>query len=98
MVATGEQVWDYEAIDAGAETLRTINKRITSIGEALHGSLVKLAGLWGGTSSSQWQLMQNKLHEKIRAVNDSLASLANAITEANAHMRRTDKSVEGRFM
>ncbi|TEA09125.1 WXG100 family type VII secretion target [Mycobacteroides salmoniphilum] len=97
MAATGEQVWDFLAIEAGKNHLLLINKKIHATGEALQSGLTKLASIWGGQGSEAWNALQNRLHQKLQSVNESLASLANAIGESNMNMQRTEHSVTGRF-
>ena len=92
-----EQKWNFAQI-AGASSALTGEVNTTeSLLDEGKGSLAKLAAVWGGQGSEQYQAVQQRWQASTDKINTALAQLASAVQNSGDAMQSTEQGVSGMF-
>lgn len=93
-----EQHWNFAGISQGAQGVQGSVVATRGLLEDGEAALKLLAEVWGGSSSTAYQAVQNKWNMLSNELNSALEDLARKIEEAGGTMGATEKLNEARFV
>lgn len=95
-----EKVYNFVAIDAGAEEIQSAVGQTDALLDEGKGSLAALAAVWGGESSEAYQAVQMRWDTASAELNTALKNLAIAVAQAGGtggDMAHAERSITGSF-
>lgn len=98
MSSTGQQVWNFGAIEGGAGEVGGAAARVHGLLDEGKASLAALQSVWGGSGSEAYLAVQTRWDNNSLELNQALQQLGHAISEAGTTMAQTEAAVTARFV
>ncbi len=91
------QVWEFAAIQAGAQEIHGSVGKTASLLDEGNASLHRLGAIWQGEAHEAYQALQMRWDSTAQELNSALQNLAQTIDDAAHHMIGTELSIKGMF-
>ena len=98
MSSTGQQVWNFGAIEGGAGEVGGAAARVHGLLDEGKASLAALQSVWGGSGSEAYLAVQTRWDDTSLELNTALQQLGHAISEAGMTMAQTEAAVTAKFV
>ncbi|RAV08228.1 WXG100 family type VII secretion target [Mycolicibacterium sp. GF69] len=95
-----EKIYNFAAIDAGAEEIQSAVAQTETLLHEGKSSLTTLATVWGGEGSEAYQAVQMRWDSTSTELNAALKNLAIAVAEAGGTggvMANAERCISGSF-
>ena len=98
MSSTGQQVWNFGAIEGGAGEVGGAAARVHGLLDEGKASLAALQSVWGGSGSEAYLAVQTRWDNASLELNNALQQLGHTISEAGVTMAQTEAVVTAKFV
>lgn len=94
---SGPMKYNYPGIQMASSGITTSKNHLDGQLDQIKASMQVLAGVWGGTSSTDYQALQNKTNAQFADLSATVADLASRLATAGIDMQTTDAANGGLF-